>query len=170
MIVSFSNPLLTTFLMLAFTCSYGQKEVHLQINQYIGNDPFAIGDEGTNDLGTKFSISRLDYYISSIKLHHDGGTTTNVGDKYILVSNGNTVDELLGEFNIGVLDSITFSVGVDPLYNHGDPTLWPANHPLAPKSPEMQWGWAAGYRFVACLLYTSPSPRDRTRSRMPSSA
>ena len=25
-------------------------------------------------------------------------------------------------------------------------------------------------RFLNCLLYTSPSPRDRTRSRMPSSA
>ena len=25
-------------------------------------------------------------------------------------------------------------------------------------------------RHMACLLYTSPSPRDRTRSRMPSSA
>ena len=25
-------------------------------------------------------------------------------------------------------------------------------------------------RCIACLLYTSPSPRDRTRSRMPSSA
>ena len=25
-------------------------------------------------------------------------------------------------------------------------------------------------RIAACLLYTSPSPRDRTRSRMPSSA
>ena len=24
--------------------------------------------------------------------------------------------------------------------------------------------------FDSCLLYTSPSPRDRTRSRMPSSA
>ena len=24
--------------------------------------------------------------------------------------------------------------------------------------------------FLGCLLYTSPSPRDRTRSRMPSSA
>ena len=24
--------------------------------------------------------------------------------------------------------------------------------------------------FICCLLYTSPSPRDRTRSRMPSSA
>ena len=32
---------------------------------------------------------------------------------------------------------------------------------------------ADGLEFIAsksCLLYTSPSPRDRTRSRMPSSA
>lgn len=149
MVKSFSNQLLTAFLLLAFTFSYGQKEVRLQINQYIGNDSFGIGDSGTNDLGTKFSISRLDYYISSIKLHHDGGMTTNVSYKYIFVSKGKTVDELLGSFNVSVLDSITFSVGVDPLYNHSDPTLWPSNHPLAPKSPEMQWGWAAGYRFVA---------------------
>ena len=34
-------------------------------------------------------------------------------------------------------------------------------------------GPVAGYDAVlgkVCLLYTSPSPRDRTRSRMPSSA
>ena len=29
---------------------------------------------------------------------------------------------------------------------------------------------AASSRAKGCLLYTSPSPRDRTRSRMPSSA
>ena len=29
---------------------------------------------------------------------------------------------------------------------------------------------ALGYLSKRCLLYTSPSPRDRTRSRMPSSA
>ena len=27
-----------------------------------------------------------------------------------------------------------------------------------------------GANYLFCLLYTSPSPRDRTRSRMPSSA
>ena len=27
-----------------------------------------------------------------------------------------------------------------------------------------------GNNYLLCLLYTSPSPRDRTRSRMPSSA
>ena len=30
--------------------------------------------------------------------------------------------------------------------------------------------FATGASVFACLLYTSPSPRDRTRSRMPSSA
>ena len=31
-------------------------------------------------------------------------------------------------------------------------------------------GFYASTKFAVCLLYTSPSPRDRTRSRMPSSA
>ena len=31
-------------------------------------------------------------------------------------------------------------------------------------------GVPTGYTPKPCLLYTSPSPRDRTRSRMPSSA
>ena len=26
------------------------------------------------------------------------------------------------------------------------------------------------YKYITCLLYTSPSPRDRQKSRMPSSA
>ena len=30
--------------------------------------------------------------------------------------------------------------------------------------------WIEGDDLFVCLLYTSPSPRDRTRSRMPSSA
>ena len=31
-------------------------------------------------------------------------------------------------------------------------------------------GWMNEGKSYICLLYTSPSPRDRTRSRMPSSA
>ena len=37
--------------------------------------------------------------------------------------------------------------------------------------PEQVEKIANGFHdFISCLLYTSPSPRDRTRSRMPSSA
>mgnify|MGYP003379201992 CR=1 FL=1 len=32
------------------------------------------------------------------------------------------------------------------------------------------WDTDTGQELHSCLLYTSPSPRDRTRSRMPSSA
>ena len=149
MVKSFTNQLFIALLLLSFSVAYGQKNVYLEINQYIEKTPFSIGDGWENEIGMKFNISRLDYYISSIKLHHDGGKTTDVNDKYIFVSKGKSVDELLGNYNIGVIDSITFSVGVVALDNHADPTLWPANHPLAPKSPEMHWGWAAGYRFVA---------------------
>ena len=37
--------------------------------------------------------------------------------------------------------------------------------PIAPMDRPLDEGW-----LKPCLLYTSPSPRDRTRSRMPSSA
>ena len=36
------------------------------------------------------------------------------------------------------------------------------------KQIRMEYAFTAGR--IICLLYTSPSPRDRTRSRMPSSA
>ena len=50
------------------------------------------------------------------------------------------------------------------------------NHPITAERIEAiydSWGsfFAGDDKFAyACLLYTSPSPRDRTRSRMPSSA
>ena len=40
---------------------------------------------------------------------------------------------------------------------------------LSPDTRLDGWDGCSGYHY-SCLLYTSPSPRDRTRSRMPSSA
>ena len=37
-------------------------------------------------------------------------------------------------------------------------------------SPQELWNRYKSTNDITCLLYTSPSPRDRTRSRMPSSA
>ena len=42
-----------------------------------------------------------------------------------------------------------------------------ANHKYLKAFPKAAGGMS---RFVICLLYTSPSPRDATLSRMPSSA
>ena len=41
----------------------------------------------------------------------------------------------------------------------------PSQHP-----PHIAFESIEAEKYGTCLLYTSPSPRDRTRSRMPSSA
>ena len=40
----------------------------------------------------------------------------------------------------------------------------------SPGEVTVEYGSEGVGPFMTCLLYTSPSPRDRTRSRMPSSA
>ena len=51
-------------------------------------------------------------------------------------------------------------------YKVKDIDLWQ----LGRKEIEIAESDVASLRGRICLLYTSPSPRDRTRSRMPSSA
>ena len=41
---------------------------------------------------------------------------------------------------------------------------------LASTPTNLAWGFVSSTSAVACLLYTSPSPRDLSTSRMPSSA
>ena len=41
---------------------------------------------------------------------------------------------------------------------------------FGPRTRDAILAFQASAKAPACLLYTSPSPRDRTRSRMPSSA
>ena len=140
--------ILLPFLALA-TLAFAQTNVSLKINHFLGAQPFALQTGAVNNLGNDFNVSRLQYYISSIELVHDGGTITPVTDKYMLVNANDSTYELLGSFNITNLEAIRFGIGVDAANNHADPAAFPANHPLAPKSPSMHWGWAAGYRFIA---------------------
>ena len=51
-----------------------------------------------------------------------------------------------------------------------DPLIgWLSDRTKSRWGPRIPWMVAASVP-LGCLLYTSPSPRDRTRSRMPSSA
>ena len=52
-----------------------------------------------------------------------------------------------------------------------DGTLLDKNHFLSPYTKDVLNRFLQkGYKLYICLLYTSPSPRDRQKSRMPSSA
>ena len=73
------------------------------------------------------------------------GVSLNKLDTAAPGGNGVEIDRIYYRFPLG--DSFTIQAG-----------------PLT-RNTEMM-----GYKASACLLYTSPSPRDRQKSRMPSSA
>lgn len=136
---------------LLFTCILGvgaQQDIYLKINHQLGTNPFVYNQTVTSSQSINFSLSRLVYYVSEIKLTFDGGQDTTL-NTYLLIDAAQTTNELLGNFNITNLERVSFGVGVDPSVNNNDPNSWPSNHPLAPKTPSMHWGWAAGYFFAA---------------------
>lgn len=141
--------ILTLTLFATSLMLFAQTEISLQINHKLGTSDFAFEQESENDLGDAFDITRLEYYISQISITHDGGTVTEIEDTWILVDAGTTTLEILGDYDITDVESITFGIGVEEDVNHLDPSSYLSIHPLAPQSPSMHWGWAAGYRFVA---------------------
>ncbi|MBR9861615.1 T9SS type A sorting domain-containing protein [bacterium] len=126
-----------------------QTNVKLKLNHLLGQNSFAFNTESQNNIGIKFNVTRLQYYISKVSIVHDGGTVTDASGVYALVNASQNTEVDLGNFDITTVEAIQFSVGVNTPENNDDPTKWPSTHPLAPKSPSMHWGWAAGYRFVA---------------------
>ena len=52
----------------------------------------------------------------------------------------------------------------------GGPNIFKEYEDQLGKSGEKEWKIRGGHRLWHCLLYTSPSPRDLSTSRMPSSA
>jgi hypothetical protein len=130
---------------LGFSQTYSLK---LTINHKLGSSPFAYNQVAYNNLGNNFNVNLLMYYISKVKIVHDKGKVTSLDNLYILVDASKPTSINLGDLAIDSLEKIQFSIGVNTPQNNQDPTAWPENHPLAPKSPSMHWGWSAGYRFI----------------------
>lgn len=145
-------------LLLAVLFSQGisaQMNVSLHLHPKLGDQPFALNTTATAEMGYAFRVTRLQYYVSEIKLTHDGGQVTPVTDLYLLVTAQKDSIFDLGSFPVTSIEGIEFSIGVDQAHNHLDPASYASNHPLAPKNPSMHWGWTAGYRFIALEGKTS---------------
>ena len=85
-----------------------------------------------------------------------------------------TIPELIS--SSGAIPGIKVDTGAKELANHDGEKITEGLDGLRERCAEyFAMGarfakWRAVYTVSDCLLYTSPSPRDRTRSRMPSSA
>ncbi len=130
--------------------AYAQTPVRLVMHHHLGTNDFALGTAASNNLGNAFNVSALKYYMTKFTIVHNGGQLLTVSDDTValVTASGNATTIELGSFNVTNIEGIRFHIGVHTPVNHEDPSLLPANHPLAPQSPSMHWGWASGYRFI----------------------
>ena len=83
------------------------------------------------------------------------------------------IDEIAAYIEAG--DRFDYKVFGEFLSASGEAAPWKPQEFLGAKFIESLFACVAGYVFArimyySCLLYTSPSPRDKRQSRMPSSA
>ena len=125
-------------------------------------------------VGCGKSISPVDTSIETGVFHFGNGSepqgidphiVTGVPEHHILISlcEGLTIPNLNSGENLpGAAESWTVSDdGKEYVFSLNKNAKWSNGDPVT--ASDFVWSWI-------CLLYTSPSPRDRTRSRMPSSA
>lgn len=129
--------------------AFAQKNVILTIQHKLGSANFNYNTTNFNDVGSIFKFSRVEYYMSGFTIIHDGGIETPVStDAYILTDAFMNAVQSLGAYDVNNVEGIKFHIGVPSPINNEDPNQWPMSHPLAPQSPSMHWGWAAGYFFA----------------------
>ena len=108
------NIILLVALMMTIGAT-AQKNVKLRINHKMNGSAFALNSETTNSLGNKFNFSRAQYYLSNIKIIHDGGQETKATDVYLLVDAAKSVDFDLGSYNVTTIEKIIFRNNQHPM-------------------------------------------------------
>jgi hypothetical protein len=138
------------------------KKVHLHLNHLLGSTKMEYMKAVKSPSTYFFKVELLRYYISEIKITHDGGKVDDVKDTWILVNPEKGNEYELGTFDVKNIEGIQFSLGVDKAHNHLDPTTYPATHPLAMQNPTMHWGWTSGYRFITFEGYAGATEATAT--------
>ena len=130
------------------------------VRQFTGNG------RRSNDTGARFQVLRLfihdGFNSGSPEGFYSIDFNTNPGEPFI-----NFIERATLSPDANAADAIreieTAITDLYPAFEFSEPT----HHTAQASSVEINCTTAA---VVSCLLYTSPSPRDRQKSRMPSSA
>lgn len=146
------NTILSVALFLfTVTLTAQDNQVKFVFDHQVGGQPLDLGTT-TFDLwnNKKVQLTRAEFYLSGITLIDENGVETELTNKHLLVkANQGNQSYNAGTWNVNSVKAAKIHVGVQPDFNHLDPTTYPAGHPLAMQNPSMHWGWTAGYRFMA---------------------
>ena len=142
------NIIVLLFASIIPTLFYAQNSIKLELNHIFRGQPLVYNQSFTDYQDRAVNFYPVRYYMSSIKITHDGGQVTPLTGIYILGEGNVTNYSIDSTYDITSIEKIAFDIGVDYDANHGNTSNWSASHPLGPKTPPMDWGWPAGYFFL----------------------
>ena len=123
-------------------------------------------DDGTVQQATKISRHRITVNYGGIARSFPWNFSTSTSDGYWQVEEAGTNAAMASSTDLETDDGPTIPAGMDPdepLAGSG------GSNNTVPGTFTATSSYVDAYN-ATCLLYTSPSPRDRQKSRMPSSA
>lgn len=136
-------------ILLLSTLLANARPIGVKIHYHVGGRPFVPGEYVTiGDGSQQINVTRLQFYLTAMRVVPPVGDPVLVKESVVL---GNVFEDttyMIGYAEVDSAASVIFGIGVPPIYNHLDPSTYPAGHPLGNQDPSMHWGWTAGYRFV----------------------
>lgn len=135
------------------SCTYPAAEeetdFRIMFHHKSGSQALALNTTYVDDFGNDYQFTRTQMYICNPRFFDDNSNL--MGDHYhnvyALISH-DVETYNFGHVPVGHINSMQFTVGVDSLTNHMDPSTYAAGHPLANQSPTTHWNWNTGYVFV----------------------
>lgn len=126
----------------------------------IGNTDLQLGGTYVSPQGETFTISKLDYFISNIRLQKADGSEYVMpqDNSYFLVKLSEPASQNISLVGVpaGEYTSIKFVIGVDSLRNTLEPARRTGALDVGAAAEGMYWNWNTGYIFLK-LEGTSPA-------------
>ncbi len=120
----------------------------VRVQATVNGEDLKYGSVYKTSSGRQFRISDFRYYLTRIGATRSDGTQNAPFDSVILISPDLQSSYLRVPVLQGAYKSLQFTIGLDSLKNHGDPTVYALPHPLAIQTPSMHWDWNSGYLFL----------------------
>lgn len=119
-----------------------KKEIQIHFRNVAGNSPLQLNELYTNNLGEKYSVSSLRYYISNIILIDKNNNSANFfKDNYFLIDQSDTNTQNISlQSTLKEITQINFMIGIDSLKN-----VQGVQTGVLDPAKGMFWVWNTGY-------------------------
>ncbi|UBM60433.1 hypothetical protein LAG90_07220 [Marinilongibacter aquaticus] len=148
----------------------GSNSVFVEFDNRAGLDKIVLGQtEITNTAGEVYTVSRLNYFVSNLKLTSSDGQVIEFPDQYFLIKEEDENSQVIELKDVpgGDYAQISFMIGVDSLKSVTDVSertgvLDPASY----GDDNMWWAWNSGYIFFkmegssAAIVKDNPEDKD----------